>query len=64
MQAWGLTSVWSGGPLHPPRDSSMQTEKMMEWIPIGLFTFKIIVLGVGMFFAIKWHHDQAKNKKK
>ncbi|MEK8024879.1 hypothetical protein [Pseudaquabacterium rugosum] len=42
----------------------MQTEKMMEWIPIGLFTFKIIVLGVGMFFAIKWHHDQGKNRKK
>ena len=36
----------------------------MEWIPIVLVTFKVLVLGTGMFFAIKWHHDQAKNEKK
>jgi uncharacterized protein YneF (UPF0154 family) len=33
---------------------------MMDWIPIVLITFKAIVLGTGMFFAIKWHYDQGK----
>ncbi|MFJ2990131.1 hypothetical protein ACIPF8_19875 [Collimonas sp. NPDC087041] len=33
---------------------------MMEWIPIVLVTFKVLVLGTGMFFAIKWHYDQGK----
>ena len=37
---------------------------MMEWIPIVLVTFKALVLGTGMFFAIKWHYDQDKAKKK
>lgn len=32
----------------------------MEWIPIVLVTFKVLVLGTGMFFAIKWHYDQGK----
>lgn len=32
----------------------------MEWIPIVLVTFKVLVLGIGMFFAIKWHYDQGK----
>lgn len=37
---------------------------MIDWIPIVLVTFKILVLGTGMFFAIKWHYDQGKNGKK
>lgn len=36
---------------------------MMDWFPIVFITFKVVVLGVGMFFAIKWHHDQAKKSK-
>ena len=36
---------------------------MWDWFPIVFLPFKIIVLGTGMFFAIKWHHDQAKLKK-
>jgi len=36
---------------------------MMDWIPIVLVTFKALVLGVGMFFAIKWHYDQGKKGK-
>lgn len=36
---------------------------MMDWIPIVLVTFKVLVLGTGMFFAIKWHFDQAKKEK-
>ncbi|MEK8053060.1 hypothetical protein AACH10_22595 [Ideonella sp. DXS22W] len=34
----------------------------MDWIPVFLFTFKILVLGIGMFFAIKWHYDQDRKK--
>lgn len=36
---------------------------MMDWIPIVLVTFKALVLGIGMFFAIKWHYDQGKRLK-
>jgi uncharacterized protein YqhQ len=32
----------------------------MEWFPIVFVTFKALVLGTGMFFAIKWHYDQGK----
>ena len=30
----------------------------MDWIPAVFVTFKVLVLGTGMFFAIKWHYDQ------
>lgn len=36
---------------------------MYDWFPIVFFAFKAVVLGTGMFFAIKWHHDQAKKDK-
>ena len=35
----------------------------MDWIPIVLVTFKVLVLGTGMFFAIKWHYDKGKKEK-
>ncbi len=35
----------------------------MDWIPIVLVTFKVLVLGTGMFFAIKWHYDQGTKEK-
>ena len=35
----------------------------VDWFPLVFFPLKIIVLGVGMFYAIKWHHDQAKKNK-
>jgi hypothetical protein len=35
----------------------------MEWIPVVFFTFKFLVLGTGMFFAVKWHYDQGKKNK-
>jgi hypothetical protein len=28
-----------------------------------LVTFKVVVLGTGMFFAIKWHYDKGRNGK-
>jgi hypothetical protein len=36
----------------------------MDWIPIVFVTFKVLVLGTGMFFAIKWHYDQGKKMDK
>jgi len=36
---------------------------MMDWIPIVFVAFKVLVLGTGMFFAIKWHYDQGKKAK-
>lgn len=36
---------------------------MIDWIPIVFVTFKVLVLGTGMFFAIKWHYDQGKKEK-
>jgi hypothetical protein len=35
----------------------------MDWIPIVFGTFKAIVLGTGMFFAIKWHYDKGKKER-
>jgi hypothetical protein len=35
---------------------------MIEWTPIVFVTFKALVLGTGMFFAIKWHYDKGKKE--
>ncbi|MGD9773173.1 hypothetical protein [Diaphorobacter sp.] len=35
----------------------------MDWVPIVFITFKVLVFGTCMFFAIKWHYDQGKKKK-
>lgn len=35
----------------------------MDWTPIVFVTFKVLVLGTGMFFAIKWHYDQGQKVK-
>ncbi len=35
----------------------------MDWFPIVFITFKVLVFGTGMFFAIKWHYDQGKKAK-
>jgi hypothetical protein len=37
--------------------------QMVDWTPVILVIFKAIVLGTGMFFAIKWHYDQGKKGK-
>lgn len=36
---------------------------MMDWIPLVFVIFKFLVLGTGMFYAIKWHYDQGKKGK-
>jgi hypothetical protein len=41
----------------------LEIRKIMDWIPIVFVTFKGLVLGTGMFFAIKWHYDQGKKGK-
>jgi len=35
----------------------------MEWTPVVFVVFKLLVLGTGMFFAIKWHYDQGKKEE-
>jgi hypothetical protein len=32
----------------------------MDWVPVVFVTFKILALGIAMFFAIKWHYDRAE----
>jgi uncharacterized protein HemY len=34
----------------------------MEWIPTVFITFKVVVLAIGMFYAVKWHYDQGKKR--
>ena len=33
---------------------------MVDWIPVVFVVFKFLVLGTGMFYAIKWHYDKGK----
>ncbi|MYM66336.1 hypothetical protein GTP45_05725 [Pseudoduganella sp. FT55W] len=33
---------------------------MIDWIPVVFVVFKFLVLGIGMFYAVKWHYDQGK----
>jgi len=33
----------------------------MDWFITVFLPFKLLVLGTGMYFAIKWHYDQGKN---
>lgn len=47
---------------------SLEIREMMDpgwvdWFPIIFFPLKILVLGVGMYYSIKWHYDQDKKKK-
>lgn len=36
---------------------------MVDWIPVVFVIFKFLVLGTGMFYAVKWHYDQGKKGK-
>ena len=35
----------------------------MELVPAVFIVFKVSVLGIGMFLAVKWHYDKAKTEK-
>lgn len=36
---------------------------MMDWFPVVFIVFKVLVLGTGMFLAVKWHYEKGKNDK-
>jgi large-conductance mechanosensitive channel len=38
-------------------------EEIMDWIPIVLITFKLLVIGTALFFSIKSHHDKEKEEQ-
>ena len=38
-------------------------EEIMDWVPIVLISFKLVVLGAAMFFSIKSHHDKEKEEQ-
>lgn len=42
--------------------NSLEILNIVDWFPVVFFTFKVLVLGIGMFFAIKWHYDQGKKE--
>ena len=42
--------------------NNLEIFEMMDWFPIVFIAFKVLVLGTGMFFAVKWHYDKAKKK--
>ena len=33
---------------------------MIDCVPVAFLTFKVLIFGACMFFAIKWHYDQGK----
>lgn len=35
----------------------------MELVPTAFIVFKVSVLSIGMFLAIKWHYDKAKKER-
>ena len=35
---------------------------MFDWVPVVFLTFKVLIFGSCMFFAIKWHYDQGRKK--
>lgn len=50
-----LIETWCISPL--TAQTSLE-KTMWDWVPIIFVTFKVLALGLAMFFAIKWHHDQ------
>jgi hypothetical protein len=66
LQARGSSWVAMPRPirLEPLSKLPMQRiEEIMEWIPIVLITFKLLVLGAAMFFSIKSHRDKEKEEQ-
>jgi len=37
---------------------------MIDWFPWAFGAIKALILGTGMFFAIKWHYDKEIKKGK
>lgn len=45
------------------RRREIEVDKIMDWVPIVFVTFKLLALGTGMFFAVKWHYDQTVHER-
>lgn len=39
-------------------------EHWSEIFPIVFFPVKFLILGIGMYYAIKWHHDEDNRRRK
>ena len=37
--------------------------QIVDWVPVVLVAFKVLVFGAGMFFAIKWHYERGNKGK-
>lgn len=35
----------------------------LDWFPIVLLPLKIIVVGIGWYYSVKWHYEQDQKKK-
>ncbi|MQB22802.1 hypothetical protein DXT90_19435 [Agrobacterium tumefaciens] len=41
----------------------MESVTHMEWFeyfPIVMLPLKLLVVGIGMYYSVKWHYDQGK----
>jgi len=38
-------------------------EEIVDWVPIVLISFKLLVLGAAMFFSIKSHREKQKEEQ-
>ncbi len=44
----------------------LESVTKMEWFeyfPIVMLPLKLLVVGIGMYYSIKWHYDQGKLKR-
>lgn len=44
--------------------ADLQKRFIMELTPIAFGTFKVLALGIGMYYAIKWHYDQGGKEER
>lgn len=42
---------------------NLEIFQIMDWVPIVFVTFKVLVFGTCMFFAIKWHYEKGRKEK-
>ncbi|MEJ8310909.1 hypothetical protein WKI41_17845 [Agrobacterium larrymoorei] len=41
----------------------MTKMEWFEYFPIVMLPLKLLVVGIGMYYSIKWHYDQGKLKR-
>ena len=51
-----------------PRDKEpslwLEVFKMIDWVPVVFVVFKVVMFGIAMFYAVKWHYDQDKKDRR